>query len=418
MKKKIITLILVLSIGGLVSGCSNDKKGQETELETELKTESNIETELEAITEKTVPEGEFNQQAASKAMFQTFMKLLEDIEPIDYIELSAYTGFDIALTRDYTITDEIVENQINNIMENSPVEVTERAVQDGDILNIDYVGKVDGVEFDRGSEQGRTLVIGSGSFIDGFETELIGAKLKEIRDIKVTFPADYQEATMQGVEAVFTVTINSISEKPTIEALALADPDVKNVDEYKAKIKKDLEETAKQYTYEEKVNGIWEKLFTETVVIKEYPTEYIDLFLDYYKAALTAEAKAASLSLEEYLLSYYGTTLEAYEEEMIFGINEMIQQALMIKEISQREGIIVSEKEFAESTKEYAIGNGQEDEEFIEMFGKEYLTFIYLNEKINDFLDEKSTASYTSPETEKQSEAQTETQTESESVAQ
>ena len=136
-----------------------------------------------------------------------------DVESL--VKLGDYKGLTYTET-DTSVSDEEVESQINSTLtaHATPEQIKDRAVEDGDTVNIDYVGKIDDVAFDGGSTDGNgtDLVIGSGSYIDNFEEQLIGAHPGDKVEVKVTFPDDYQATDLAGKEAVFDVTVNGIYE--------------------------------------------------------------------------------------------------------------------------------------------------------------------------------------------------------------
>lgn len=134
-----------------------------------------------------------------------------------YLNLGEYKGIELRKT-EYTVhkkdVEERVEHRIEHVKEdNARIVAVDRNVENGDVLNINYSGSVDGVKFDGGTAENQNLTIGSGSFIPGFEEQLIGMAKDETRDIKVTFPEDYHAKQLAGKEAVFTVKVNSISVK-------------------------------------------------------------------------------------------------------------------------------------------------------------------------------------------------------------
>ena len=137
---------------------------------------------------------------------------LSGITVSDYVTLGEYKGVKVSVDA-AVVTDEYLDSYIDYVLQSNMLttQVTDRPVQEGDIVNIDYEGKIDGVAFDGGTAQGYDLAIGSGSFIDGFEDGLIGAETGETRDVAVTFPEDYHGTDVAGKDAVFTVTVNSIS---------------------------------------------------------------------------------------------------------------------------------------------------------------------------------------------------------------
>ena len=130
------------------------------------------------------------------------------------VKISAYTGMKIKQYA-YTVQDEEVDAELNRVLDRNArkVEVTDRAAQNGDIVNIDFVGTVDGVKFDGGEAEGYDLTLGSGSFIPGFEDQVVGMNIGETKDVNVTFPENYQAENLKGKAAVFAVKLNGIQAK-------------------------------------------------------------------------------------------------------------------------------------------------------------------------------------------------------------
>lgn len=144
---------------------------------------------------------------------------LSQLNAADYVDVCDYSSIPVeeaapSVSDDYR--DYYIQYQLSNSA-TTEKETDRDDVEDGDIVNIDYTGKIDGKEFDGGSATGYDLTIGSGSFIDGFEDGLIGHKVGETVDLNLKFPDDYSNSDVAGKDVVFTVTINSISTKVTPE---------------------------------------------------------------------------------------------------------------------------------------------------------------------------------------------------------
>lgn len=266
---------------------------------------------------------------------------------------SDYKGIEVEEVLAAEVTDEDVENEIQSALEENATtkEVKDRAVKDGDTANIDYTGKVDGEEFDGGSAEGYDLEIGSGSFVDGFEEQIIGHEIGEEFDINVTFPDDYPSEDVAGKDAVFTVKINSLSVQKVPE---LNDKFVKsvsdessNVDEYKEEIRKQLEtdnQTEADSTFESNV--------IQTVVDKAEVSEYDEDEL----AELKEQNKAY---YEQIISSFYGMTVEDYleesgqteedfDKEIEESCKEMLKQQMVCEYIAEQEKLTISDEEYQE----------------------------------------------------------------------
>ena len=193
MKKRAAAAILAAVIVTAMTGCGNS--GGKTESAAAATTEETAEvaSEEEWMTDPTA--------------------YLSGITASDYVDLPAdYASLTVEVEPPAAVTDEEVESMIDNQRQakRELKEVTKRTkVQEGDIVNIDYVGRINGEEFDGGSAEGYDLEIGSGSFIEGFEDGLIDQKVGDTVTLELTFPEDYGDSTKAGVDAEFEVTINS-----------------------------------------------------------------------------------------------------------------------------------------------------------------------------------------------------------------
>ena len=169
------------------------------------------------------------------------------------VKLGDYSALKVSLPNSYKVTKKQIEDYANNMAQYyaQPVykDTKKKKVEEGDTVNIDYVGKRDGEAFDGGTASGYNLTIGSHSFIDGFEEGLVGKKVGETVDLDLTFPEDYQNQEMAGVDVVFTVTINKIVEVDETAEFELNDEFVKQyfqfdtVEDYMKEVKSYLKTT-------------------------------------------------------------------------------------------------------------------------------------------------------------------------------
>ncbi|MEE0945247.1 MAG: FKBP-type peptidyl-prolyl cis-trans isomerase [Acutalibacteraceae bacterium] len=236
-----------------------------------------------------------------------------------FVELSDYKS--IVVDRNSEEYLKIEESLLNNDFSYYPQKLEEGEVVSGDTVNIDYAGKVGGVAFTGGTTQGNDLTIGSKSFIDGFEDQLIGVKVKETVDIKVTFPADYNDSTdletgsktikLAGQEAIFTVTVNSISRKFTevndefAKAAGFEDAEAYNTD-----LKKRAAE-----------NFVLSDIITNSKVTSVPDDKYGNSF-SFFKSYYTSYAQQNGATFEQFLqsngITEDGFKLEVLKNEMVF----------------------------------------------------------------------------------------------------
>ncbi len=322
-------------------------------------------------------------------------KNLSNIDVEKYVlSVGEYKGLE--LTGDQPeITEEYLQSYVDYMLENSkePVAVTGRPVQVGDVVNIDYEGKKDGVAFEGGTAQGYDLEIGSGSFIDGFEDGLIGCSVGDTVDLNLTFPEQYPSEELAGQAVVFTVTVNSISELVTPE---LTDEfvqtlGVENVEQFYQEVRLSLEEGANDTYQKELKTQVTEKLME----ICDFSDEVPEGLFTYYKEQIYAnfESQAASmgLSLTDFLSLYYGMTQEQFEADIETGAANSARQAMAFVVIAEKEGLMVTDEELNTSIEEnYAYFGYESADDFKKNDNPEDYRDYLLTTKVLDFLLENA----------------------------
>ena len=266
-------------------------------------------------------------------------------------------------------TEEEINVRIQNELDiaGTPEQVTEGIVAMGDTVNIDYVGKKDGVAFDGGTAQGYDLGIGSGSFIDGFEDGLVGVGVGDIVDLNLTFPADYPSTELAGQAVVFTVTVNYIHGDivaPTIEEY-VASNNYESVDAYREMIAEEINQTNEDSAEQE----VWATA-VGNATIHEYPQSEIDAAMANMKDYYTQLATAWGMDLNT-LLAQMDSSEETFEKDMLEYAELAVAEKLVAIAIAEKENITVSDKEYNAKIKEYletyeAYATKEEIEEVIE----------------------------------------------------
>lgn len=219
------------------------------------------------------------------------------------VKISAYTGMKIKQFA-YTVKDEDVDAEVNRVLDRNArkVSVSDRAAQNGDIVNIDFVGTVDGVKFEGGEAEGYDLTLGSGQFIPGFEDQVVGMNIGETKDVNVTFPENYQAEALKGKAAVFAVKLNGIQAKELPE---LTDEFIKEatgsetVEAYKAKAKERLEQQAKRRANDATENSILEAISANAEA--EIPQAMIEREIDNLVQKFEYQLMYQGLKLQDYL---------------------------------------------------------------------------------------------------------------------
>ena len=280
------------------------------------------------------------------------------------VTLGAYKGIEVEKPT-YTVEDADVDREIEQEREkNARFVGVERPVENGDRVILDYSGSVDGVPFDGGTAEEQMLVIGSGTFIPGFEEQIIGMRAGEEKNITVTFPQEYHAENLAGKEAVFAVKVRDVHVK---ELPALDDEFAKDVSEFDT-----LEElrAAKRKTMEERAARN-EKTATENVCIKavcdaatvEVPACMTDRQINYMLQDMAYRLSMSGISLEDYC-KYTGTDLEALRESYRTEAEGRVKMQLVIEAVGKAEQIACTDEELEAEIAEYAEQNGTDVESF------------------------------------------------------
>ena len=228
------------------------------------------------------------------------------------VKISSYTGMKIKQYA-YTVEDAEIDAELNRVLDRNArkVAVSDRAAQDGDIVNIDFVGTVDGVKFDGGEAEGYDLTLGSGQFIPGFEAQVVGMNIGETKDVNVTFPENYQAENLKGKAAVFAVKLNGIQAKELPEVTDEFIKDAtgsENLEAYKAKTRERLEKQAERRANDATENSILEAISANAEV--EIPQAMIEKEID------------GLVKKFEYQLMYQGLKLQDYLEFLKIPVSE------------------------------------------------------------------------------------------------
>jgi len=302
------------------------------------------------------------------------------------LTLGEYKGIEIEATETKVTNKDVEDAMMKSIAEKQePVKVTKRDVKKGDITNINFIGKVDGVAFEGGSAENVELIIGSGTFIPGFEEQLIGMKIGKTKDIKVKFPDSYpNNPDLEGVEATFTVTLNSIHEKKTPEKIT--DAMIKeistahnSVKEYREFIRQGLIAEAEKNDQEVKENAIWPKIVDNTK-ISSLSSKKINYYQDLFQLNYEKTAQAYNVTLSEFITSYMGSNQEEFNKQKVESATKSTTDYAIAEEIAKIENITLSEKEY----KDYISAN-ELDSEQQKQYG-ESIKDELLYKKVIDFV--------------------------------
>ena len=281
------------------------------------------------------------------------------------VKISSYKGIKIKEYA-YTVKDEEVDAELNRLLDRNArkVEVKDRAAQNGDIVNIDFVGTVDGVKFDGGEAEGFDLTLGSGQFIPGFEDQVVGMNIGDKKDVNVTFPENYQAEALKGKPAVFAVTLNSIQGKELPE---LNDEFIKDatgsesVEAYKAKTKERLQKQADKRANDATENSILEAIAANTEV--EIPQAMIDREIDSLVQKFEYQLMYQGLKLQDYL-DFLKTTMADFRKNYEESAKKNVLHQLIISQLIKEENIEATEAEVDEKVAEQAKSVEKDVEEY------------------------------------------------------
>ncbi len=286
--------------------------------------------------------------------------------------LKKYKGLEIE-KRDVAVTDEDVENELKKELEKNArmVDVDDRAAEMGDTVTLDFEGFVDGVAFEGGKGEDYELELGSGSFIPGFEEQLAGKKIDEDVEVNVRFPDDYGAEDLKGKEAVFRCVIHKIAHKELPEADDEFAKDVSEFDtleEYKADLRKNLEEDREKRARSAKENEAVGKLIEELEA--DIPKAMIETDAENMERDYAMQISQQGISLETYL-QYMGMTPETFRASLRPQAENSIKSRLALEKVVELEGIEVSDEKFEEQLAEDAKRYGMETEKLRELMDEE-----------------------------------------------
>lgn len=302
----------------------------------------------------------------------------------DYVTLGEYKGLEVSKIKS-EVTDDLLEEEISYILEENAEykDITDRGAQEGDSVNIDYEGTIDGETFEDGSAEDFDLVIGEGYLLDDLEAGIVDMNTGDTKEITLTFPEDYDE-DLGGKEAVFTVTLNSIQEieLPTYNDEFVASiSDFSTTEEYEEDLRQSLLETQEEdnnYTagYDALLAAI------ENATIDGYPEELYESCLAEYDEMNASFAEMLGMDVSE---------LEGTEEEKKEAVIEMVNEDMVTTAIAEAEDISVSDEEYQTYLEDNYEDYGYDSAESFESdYGEEALMDEILLTKVQNFLLENA----------------------------
>ena len=287
------------------------------------------------------------------------------------VTLGEYKGVEVEKS-DVEVTDEDINKEVDKERENNSrtIDVDDRAVESGDIIKLDFDGSVDGVPFAGGKAENYTLTIGSGSFIPGFEDQLIGTKIGEDKDVTVTFPEDYHEKSLAGKEAVFKCKVNAITVKELPDAddeFASEVSEFETLAEYKEDIKKKLTEKKEKEARAKKEAQAIEKAVENATM--EIPDAMIDTQVQSMMEDFARRMQSQGLSLEQYF-QFTGMDVKKMHDQMKPEALKRIQNSLVLEAVAKAENIEISDEKVDEEIAKMAEAYKMEVEKLKDLIGE------------------------------------------------
>lgn len=286
------------------------------------------------------------------------------------VTLGDYKGIEVPKT-DVTVTEEEIAEEISKVQDQNSRTITieDRPVQDKDEVTIDFVGSVDGEEFEGGKGEDYPLVIGSHSFIDNFEDQLIGSNIGDLVDVNVTFPEEYHAKDLAGKPALFKVTIKGIKAKEVSEfddEFVQEVSEFDTVDEYKADLKAKLEEKKSKEAKTEKENTVIDKIIENATM--DIPDAMLQTQVRQMAEEFAQRLSYQGLKLEQYF-QFTGLNQDTFLAQMQPQATKRIESRLVLEAIAKAEAIEVSEDELKKEVENMAAAYQMEADNLMEMIG-------------------------------------------------
>ena len=266
------------------------------------------------------------------------------------------------------------------------MEVTDRPAQNGDTVNIDFEGKMDGKPFDGGSAEKFDLTLGSHQFIGGFEEQVVGMNVGETKDVNVTFPEDYQAENLKGKPAVFTVTVHKITGKvlPELNEEFAKKVGSDSVEAYRAKVRERLEKAAASRSLNETENAIITEIAKGAKA--EIPDAMIEKQEEYSMQRMEYSLMYQGIKLDDYL-KYVNQTRDEYKKHFEEEARRTVLHQLIVEKLIKELNIEASQAEIDEKIAEQAASVGKETEEYKKTMDPRQLEYIEGDIKVTKLFD-------------------------------
>lgn len=375
MKKTVFTAAVLLLSATMIAGCTTAK---------------------DATTDKNATSGDASASGSAEKAIS-----ISDYNLDDYVTLGDYNQVKVEVKYDQVSQDDI-NSYANKVAAQYPdyKKTDKKTVEDGDVVNIDYVGTRDGEEFDGGSDTDFNLTIGSNQFIDGFEDGLIGKKVGDKVTLNLTFPEDYSVTDLAGKDVVFHVTINAIMEEVIYTVDQFTDEYVKanfgfdTVDEFLADVKSSLEDDNKT----DKESNTRQAIISAVLDVCKVtvPDELLTYKIKDYKEQYMNMVESKGYEFTDFLSSNFNQTPQEWAASVAKSMQTSLEQEMVFAAIADQENIQVDEEGYADYVEKFVSYYSYEDENALyEDYSKEDLQRSYRCDQVIAKLKKSLTITYT-----------------------
>ena len=349
MNKKIVMIMLCLSLSAAVfAGC--DKKDSKSDSASGTSTSSSADSGSASTSGSAADDG---------------IPVEDEEDVLACVELGQYKGLELEKTIT-TVTDQEVEDTITSQYSNTTI--TDEPCQEGDTVYISYVGKIDGKEFEGGSSSGTAITLGSSGYIEGFDAGVIGMKSGETKDLNLTFPDPYTpKEELSGKPVVFSVTLNNISRpfSELTEDWVKKYTDYATIEEYRAGVKKQLEDQASAADENALQGAAWNIVSENSKVIKYQKSEVDQAAQDMEKTILSMVGDVDAYKKQ------MGMSDEDYDAQIQAYAKSMAKSSMLIKAIAKTENFSEADQEYKDLLKKLEEDNGMSAAELASQYGQE-----------------------------------------------
>lgn len=341
----------------------------------------------------------------------------EESEAEKLVKLGDYKNLEVEVDKTYEITDASQKEMIENYFLSAPIYTENKektVVENGDVVNIDYTGTKDGEEFQGGSAQGYNLEIGSNTFIEGFESGLVGKQVGEETDLNLTFPEDYSNEELAGKEVVFHVKINSIQNKefPTYDTMTDEYVAENYQTYYGVKTVEELKEYVNDFMESNLQTALGEAMteeLKEICEVKEIPEnlmkERTEELKDYYKGL----AKSQDQEFEDFLQNNYGMSEDDFNEQIDKLMPDYLESDLIWEAIAAKEGIKADGKDYDKFLTDMMKNMGfDKEKDMFEVYPETMVKRMYIEQEAKEELAKTTKVTYVESKDENTEEGSTE----------